>query len=325
MGEVIVYNISNDFIYLKLPNEYDCIYKELIKALSNTGIKGLLDCNKKLPCSIGTCGYTTEELMDSWNMFQIACAAYELEEVEKADKIINFIIKRMKFSCPTIIRKYSKIIYYGEYISGEPTIEIILAGKSINFFESSQITIPSFQNIQYIALPEGITISSVTKSDGDHLSLEDDFLMKNIIINGEPYSLWWLNYPNGLDTVLTFTLIEIMEEIETVVYYGQSDTRPDLSVISNNSKFDLVKGKSFTFNVSKKGHFVAVPNNFYINSIENASFRGDFLYNRVSPDSPDFADFYTKSNIILNNKIYNLYYCEFPLPLNANIEVTFDL
>jgi len=325
MGEVIVYNISNDFIYLKLPNEYDCIYKELIKALSNTGIKGLLDCNKKLPCSIGTCGYTTEELMDSWNMFQIACAAYELEEVEKADKIINFIIKRMKFSCPTIIRKYSKIIYYGEYISGEPTIEIILAGKSINFFESSQITIPSFQNIQYIALPEGITISSVTKSDGDHLSLEDDFLMKNTIINGEPYSLWWLNYPNRLDTVLTFTLIETMEEIETVVYYGQSDTRPDLSVISNNSKFDLVKGKSFTFNVSKKGHFIATPKNFFIKNVENASFRGDFLYIRPSFDLTNSIDFYTRNSIVLNNKTYTLHYCEFPLPLNANIEVTFDL
>jgi len=27
----------------------------------------------------------------------------------------------------------------------------------------------------------------------------------------------------------------------------------------------------------------------------------------------------------MDEKGYNLYYCEFPLPLNADIEVTFDL
>jgi hypothetical protein len=325
MGEVIVYDISNDFIYLKLPNEYDCVYKELIKALSNTGIKGLLSCNRKLPCSIGTCGYTSEELMDSWNMFQIACAAYELEEVEKADKIVNFIIKRMKFSCPTIIRKYSKIIYYGDSI-GEPTVEEIFAGTSLDFYEYPQFTSPFFKNTQYIAIPEGVIIDYIKNSNigGEYLynrnTSDDEYTKKRIILNEKSYYLWYVTYAEPLDTSVVINLIEGMWQTDTIIYYNQVDTKPDLITILNSNKFNIITGNSLVIPVYKKGHFIAVPDGYIIKTIENASFRGDWLYNPALN-----IDVYTKERIELNGKYYTLWYCEFIVPFNASIEIILNI
>lgn len=203
---------ENDLIYLRIPTVYKCIYNKLLIDLSSLGIKSLNNTckNSSMSCStvsdiVGGC-----EILDSWNMFQIACAAFEIGELEKADKIIDFINSKMNYCCTPINRNYGKKIYFG-MSNTSPQENTILEGRVFN--------------------------------------------------------------PSSQDSY-------------------------------------------FNFNVSTKGHFIAVPENYTITSIENGSFRGDWLYN------PDIdKDFYTRTNIYLEDFDYVLWYCEFAVPLNSRVEV----
>ena len=320
MEELIVYNTTNDFLYLKIPDEYSCVYNKLLNSLSSLGLKGLLDCKGlSLPCN------NIKNIIDSWNMFQISCAAYELGEVDKADTIINFINKKMKYCCPVIVRKYSKIVYYGDNY-GEPTVEEILAGESVDFFIDPIFTSPFFKDTQYIAIPEGILIDYVENASiaGAWLynsqTTDDEYTKKKIVINEEIYDLWYVTYPEPLDTNIIIHLMEGNWQAEGTVYYNQVNEHPTTAIILAGNKFDLSTGKILMTSIYKVGHYFAVPSGFRVKTIRNASFNGDWLYNI------DLSiDLYTRENIILNNKSYVLWYCEFAIPLNASLEVIFDI
>lgn len=207
---------ENDIIYLEIPLLYKCVYNKLIVDVASLGIKGLtIGCkNSSMPCNtvsdiIGDCNEISN-VLDSWNMFQIACTASELEELEKADKIINYINRKMNYCCDMIDREY---------------------GNSI--------------------------------------------------------------------------------------YFGISDTIPTLNSIIQGSKFSFSPTKrNFNFSIPTRGHYIAVPENHNIISIENISFRGDWLYN-----SAFNIDLYTKTNITIAEKSYVLWYCEFIIPFNATVEI----
>lgn len=320
MEEIIVYNTTNDFLYLKIPDEYSCIYDKLINDLSSIGLKGLTDCKElSSPCS------KVRSIIDSWNMFQIACAAYEVGEVDKADIIINFINKKMIYCCPVIVRKYSKIIYYGDSY-GEPTVEAIVAGESVDFFIDPTFTSPFFKTTQYIAIPEGILINYVENASiaGEWLynsqTTDDEYNKKKIVINGEVYDLWYVTYFEPLNSNVIVNLMEGIWQTEGIVYYNQVDEKPNTTIILTGNKFNLSTGKILMTSVYKVGHYFAVPKGFRIKTIRNASFTGDWFYNLDLN-----IDLYTRENITLNSKDYELWYCEFALPLNASVEVVFDL
>lgn len=49
MAEQVIYNTSDDFLYLKIPNEYECVYRKLLQDLSSLGVKGYRTIKAKLP------------------------------------------------------------------------------------------------------------------------------------------------------------------------------------------------------------------------------------------------------------------------------------
>ncbi len=202
--------VVGNYIYLRIPNEYECIYDNLLRSLSSIGTNSIGNCNGRRfidKClGINPCGKTLGDLIDSWNMFQIACASHELGEYSKADKIITYINSKMSFNCPTNYR----IIYYGE-VDYKPTLNDILAGNTYNVYS---------------------------------------------------------------------------------------------------------KTNSFSLRVEKKGHYIAIPSTYSIKTIENASFRGDWLY------EPNIGiDIYTREEILIEGVSYTLWYCEFPVAFDATVEV----
>lgn len=207
---------ENDIIYLEIPLLYKCVYDKLIIDVASLGIKGLtIGCkNSSMPCNtvsdiIGDCNEISN-VLDSWNMFQIACTAFELNELEKADKIINYINRKMNYCCSMIDREY-----------------------------------------------------------GDN------------------------------------------------IFFGATNTVPEESDIIRGSKYYFSPTKrAFSFSVPTVGHYIAVPEKYDINSIENISFKGDWLYNSIFN-----IDLYTKTNITIGGLSYVLWYCEFVVPFNATVEV----
>ena len=78
----------NEEIYLKIPAQYYSVYKTLLIKLSDLGEDLLKECS----CDSNT---KTKYIINCWNMFQTACAAYYLNETKKAELLINYITKQL--------------------------------------------------------------------------------------------------------------------------------------------------------------------------------------------------------------------------------------
>lgn len=319
MQEQIVYNTSDDYTHFKVPNEYDCVYKKLLIDLSTIGIKGLKDCKElRIPHNNNI---TT--ILNSWFMFQIACASYALKEVEKADAIIQHISVSMSYCCPKIVRKYSKYIYFGDSY-GEPTIEEILDSNKVDFLKQTEVTSPFFKTTQFIAIPKGVVLNTVENSlsIGDFLYNRDtgynEYEQKIIELEGKEYLLYYLTYEEPFNSNVNIEFIAGMWIISNTIYYNHVDSLPDSAKISKgrNYKIEENTSKIFSLAVLKKGHYIAIPKGYDIKTIENKSFRGDWLYN---PEMGD--DIYMRSNVYVNGIEYVLWYCEFAISFDSEIEV----
>lgn len=76
--------INPDFVYMIVPAEYVCTYHKLLVLLSDFGIEMLNDCN-------AGCKGKNKNIVNCWNMFQTACAAYQIGNTRQANVIINYI------------------------------------------------------------------------------------------------------------------------------------------------------------------------------------------------------------------------------------------
>lgn len=76
------------FIYLVIPKEYYTIYVRLLEKLTDCGIDILKDCNTQ-------CNDVNKQVFKCWNLFQSACAAYQLGD-DCNIKLANLFIKYIK-------------------------------------------------------------------------------------------------------------------------------------------------------------------------------------------------------------------------------------
>lgn len=195
MAEQILYDTTDDFLYLKIPNEYSCIYRKILQDLSSLGLKGLKNC-KELSLAYNN----ITPILDSWNMFQIALAAYELLEIEKADTIINFINKNMNYCCPNIKRLYDNIMFYGE-VNSKPEISTILNSPQFQFSGNNVLSFPVNTTGHFIAISTKYSIKSIENARFSEdwlynttLGL-DLYTREEITIGDNPYILWYCKFP----------------------------------------------------------------------------------------------------------------------------------
>ena len=76
--------VNPTYVYMIIPAEYVCVYHKLLVMLTQFGIDMLDDCS-------ATCKGNNKNVVTCWNMFQAACAAYQLGETSKANVLINYI------------------------------------------------------------------------------------------------------------------------------------------------------------------------------------------------------------------------------------------
>lgn len=78
-----------DFVYMVIPSSYVCTYHKLLVMLSDLGMDMLNDCN-------ATCKGNNKNIITCWNMFQTACAAYQIGNTKEAEVIIKYINAQIK-------------------------------------------------------------------------------------------------------------------------------------------------------------------------------------------------------------------------------------
>lgn len=97
-------------ILLLVPTEYYKVYKLLLIAMSNYGVDLVRDCT-------ATCNGDNKHILNCWNMFQAACAAYALNENKKASFLINYIICQLKLDVNKVMPDNENFNYPN---NGEP-------------------------------------------------------------------------------------------------------------------------------------------------------------------------------------------------------------
>lgn len=313
-NNIIIDNTNSERLYMTIPIEYYCVYNKLLKLLSNIGQNMLDDCKS-------SCSSDAKNVFTCWQMFQTACAANQLKEYKKADTIIKYINIQLQLGCPDIIRLDTKVIYYGDSVE-EPTLDDILKGSNIDFNKYPIFNAPFFKLYNYIAVPQGVIISTIENVNfgEDFLyneSTDDDkYTRRKILINEEPYLLWLCDFIQPLNSDIKINTREGNWGVNNILYYGESNEYPFISDIIHGDKLDISLQNKLDISVYTKGHYIAIPEGCDIKTIENASFRGDWLYNLK-----ENIDLYNRTNIIIDDHKYVLWYSEFAQPINGTIEI----
>lgn len=82
---------ENGLYLLKVPGRWKQIYTTLLTLMANNGLKLLEDCN-------ASCTGTGRQLISCWNMFNVACACYELENISEANAMLKTVIYQLNLT-----------------------------------------------------------------------------------------------------------------------------------------------------------------------------------------------------------------------------------
>lgn len=102
--------MENDVIYIKIPYKWSCIYQKILIAFADLGIDMLKDCN-------ASCTSNNKSIINCFNMFNAAIAAYELREsdnwetdkmLKQANTIIKYIEAQLNIHYKGDIPNYNK-------------------------------------------------------------------------------------------------------------------------------------------------------------------------------------------------------------------------
>lgn len=238
------------FTYLKVPCKYKCIYNQLLIKLSELGVDILNDCN-------AVCGGKNKYIITCWNMFQAACASYELGEEKKADLLMNYIKAQLKIKCEEV---------YNINVSSTGNGTVTGGGY---YKHGSQVTITATpdENYKFVSWNDGNTESIrtvIVTGDLNFTAKFEEIPKVNEILFGE----------------LDLTRYEINDFINTTIEEKIAGIDLNKSIkISGNS----INTKEFY--QSKSLHYILVPiENIELISVEYNSGIKNQLYNKDNMD-----------------------------------------
>ena len=87
---------NNNYLYLIVPNEYRCVYYNILDTLGTLGEDLINSCT-------ATCKGRAISGFACYNMFIAACAAYYLGQIKKARVLISYIKAQLEINCDKIL------------------------------------------------------------------------------------------------------------------------------------------------------------------------------------------------------------------------------
>lgn len=76
--------ITPEYVYIAIPAKYVCLYHRILILLSQYGEESLKDCN-------AACTSRNKNIINCYNIFSSAIAAYKLEKTKLAETLIKYI------------------------------------------------------------------------------------------------------------------------------------------------------------------------------------------------------------------------------------------
>lgn len=98
--------ITPEYVYLTIPTEYVCVYHKLLSYIADFG-KSIID-----DCSFA-CKGDGRKIYNCWSLFQSACAAYTMDDKEKAKFYLDYVSKQLEqYYKGTTKEQYTGGYYY---------------------------------------------------------------------------------------------------------------------------------------------------------------------------------------------------------------------
>lgn len=88
--------MAENLIQFVIPSEYVETYKKLLNLMVYYGIDLMKDCQ-------AGCDSKHRKLIECWNVFQSACAAYDLEYGQEANVLYTFVTEQLNLLYGEII------------------------------------------------------------------------------------------------------------------------------------------------------------------------------------------------------------------------------
>lgn len=256
-------NEDGMYSYLDVPSKYNCVYKKLLIKLSDLGVDMIKDCTS-------TCKGINRQVINCWNMFQSACAAYTLGYWKQADLLINYINSSLQFGCDEYTTDEKPV-----FMIFELNIPITITGsQKIKYNEANFV----IANREYV-VEDTLTIYQVINEReniiASGLSVNSPVKFNELVLNAEVGQVYIFRASvEGQDGETYYSNDYIVECVSVpamnVMYYGHTDIAPqvfdkmsidDIMAIEGNTPRTITGSNNNTFIIKqkKKIHYLLIP------------------------------------------------------------------
>lgn len=256
-------NEDGMYTYLDVPSKYNCVYKKLLIKLSDLGVDMIKDCTS-------TCKGINRQVINCWNMFQSACAAYTLGYWKQADLLINYINSSLQFGCDEYTTDEKPV-----FMIFELNIPITITGsQKIKYNEANFV----IANREYV-VEDTLTIYQVINEReniiASGLSVNSPVKFNELVLNAEVGQVYIFRASvEGQDGETYYSSDYIVECVSVpamnVMYYGHTDIAPqvfdkmsinDIMAIEGNTPRTITGSNNNTFIIKqkKKIHYLLIP------------------------------------------------------------------
>lgn len=256
-------NEDGMYTYLDVPSKYNCVYKKLLIKLSDLGVDMIKDCTS-------TCKGINRQVINCWNMFQSACAAYTLGYWKQADLLINYINSSLQFGCDEYTTDEKPV-----FMIFELNIPITITGsQKIKYNEANFV----ITNREYV-VEDTLTIYQVINEReniiASGLSVNSPVKFNELVLNAEVGQVYIFRASvEGQDGETYYSNDYIVKCVSVpamnVMYYGHTDIAPqvfdkmsinDIMAIEGNTPRTITGSNNNTFIIKqkKKIHYLLIP------------------------------------------------------------------
>lgn len=256
-------NEDGMYTYLDVPSKYNCVYKKLLIKLSDLGVDMIKDCTS-------TCKGINRQVINCWNMFQSACAAYTLGYWKQADLLINYINSSLQFGCDEYTTDEKPV-----FMIFELNIPITITGsQKIKYNEANFV----IANREYV-VEDTLTIYQVINEReniiASGLSVNSPVKFNELVLNAEVGQVYIFRASvEGQDGETYYSNDYIVECVSVpamnVMYYGHTDIAlqvfdkmsiNDIMAIEGNTPRTITGSNNNTFIIKqkKKIHYLLIP------------------------------------------------------------------
>lgn len=256
-------NEDGMYTYFDVPSKYNCVYKKLLIKLSDLGVDMIKDCTS-------TCKGINRQVINCWNMFQSACAAYTLGYWKQADLLINYINSSLQFGCDEYTTDEKPV-----FMIFELNIPITITGSQKIKYNEANFVIANREYVVEDTLAIYQVINERENIIASGLSVNSPVKFNELVLNAEVGQVYIFRASvEGQDGETYYSNDYIVECVSVpamnVMYYGHTDIAPqifdkmsidDIMAIEGNTPRTITGSNNniFIIKQKKKIHYLLIP------------------------------------------------------------------